>query len=123
MMRWFIRSAIIAIMIIAIALLLLYPNARAQEGVCRPFGQADIDRIVATGVPVDEIKGDEMRAVLSGLRELGPIDLEQEPTKMLVIIKDEKATIAILVNEGLCAIVRGPAALKDVLRKVRGEPA
>lgn len=93
--------------------------ARPAHAECAPFGEAEIDRIVASGLTVDVVEGAPLEKIVAALRE--HVDFDEQPTRLVLVYNGAAVSIALIVAGRLCNIINGPAAAaREIVHRARG---
>ena len=89
---------------------------------CQPFGAVEIEKLRAAGLPVELVEGEIAARVLAALRQR--VEIDADPTRLVIVFGGEGAGIGLVYGEALCAIVSGPAReTQEILRQARGRPS
>ena len=89
---------------------------------CVPFSAAELDEVIATGLPVEVVEGALLAPTLARLRE--HIDIEGEPDRLVIVFIGPGVRIGVITGEQRCQTINGPSDLtRAILNAARGAAA
>jgi hypothetical protein len=112
----------IALVLMAVLCAPLAARPAAAGHACLPFGAAELDEVIATGLPVEVVEGAALGATLARLRE--HIEVEGEPDRLVIVFIGQSVRIGVITGAQRCQTINGPADVtRAILNAARGEAA